>query len=229
VSKFKYVHLFERRSAIVLSGLVVLLIFVTKDLFLENTKDIASAIQSAKDGYENAMNHADLRYAVASNFFLLEVIKLRLDENAPDLGGHTYNRDLGDTVNIYGRNTTMLEKLVPLIELIPHNEELKAELVTRQNEVKVFGTKLGAAPPGPYTLQDLRNALDQERAQLGSKGVETEQFKDLVFEKANEWKRREEHTNLICKIIATVLIILSVVFTIGSEISQAKRIPVDPV
>lgn len=100
--KDSYVPFFRRRSTIVIGGIVALFGFWVKDLFAERTKEIAVAIQSAKDGYKNEVHFADLSKGIASNFFLLEVIQRRIEENARDAGGHRYNRELGEAINVYG-------------------------------------------------------------------------------------------------------------------------------
>jgi hypothetical protein len=199
---------------------------VIKDWSAERTKDIAVAIQSAKDGYENEVRFAGLAKAIASNFFLLEVIHRRIEENAPDVGGHRYNRDLGEAINVYGLSKMELEKVAPLIALIPDNKEVSDKLYLLQNEVKVLGSKLGVRPAsGNYTMQDSQAALNEERDELRTKSQETEKLVTEIFAKAEEVKRRNERYHSACQIAAMILFAVSVVLTVGSALAERKSIP----
>jgi hypothetical protein len=229
VYKYAYVPFFRRRSTIVIGGVVALFGFLIKDLYAESTKDIAAAIQSAKDGYDNELRFADLSNAVASNFFLLEVIQRRIEENAPDVGGHAYNRDLGEALNVYKLNKTELEKIASLIAKIPDNAEINDKLRALQNEVKVLGSRLGVPPASEhYTLQDMRIVLDEERAELQAKSQETDQFVKEALAKADEVKNRNERYHSACQVAALALFAISIVLTVGAALSEAKRIPLDP-
>jgi hypothetical protein len=224
--KYTSVPFFRRRSTIVLSGILALSGFVIKDLSAERTKDIAVAIQSAKDGYENEVHFADLSKALASNFFLLEVIQRRIQENAPDVGGHRYNRDLGEAMNVYWLSKMELEKIAPLIAQIPNNKEISNKLYLLQNEVKVLGSKLGAAPAsGNYTLKDLQVALNEERDELRTNSQETEKLVTEIVAKAEEVKRRNERYHSACQFAALILFAISVLLTIGSALAERKSIP----
>jgi hypothetical protein len=221
LKKYSYASFFRRKSTIVLGGVIALCGFFIKDLYAERTKDLATAIQSAKDGYQNEVHFGVLVRAIRSNFVLLEMIQRRIEENAPDLG-HTYDRDLGETLNVYGNIRTELEQLAPLVARIPDNKEITDKLSALQNDMKTMGSHIGAPPSERYTFQDLRKALEKEQNELRAKSEETEAFVAEIFAKADAVKNRNERYHSFCQFAALVLFGIGLVLTIGSALSEAR-------
>jgi hypothetical protein len=218
---YKHVPIFRRRSTIIFGGLAGLAIFFAKDVLMDKVKDTASAIQSAKEGYQNERRFQDLLYETAKTYFTLEVVQRRIEEGRPDVGGHKYNLDLGVTGNMGGRGKALLEALAPAIDLLPDQINRRERLSVLEDQINQLRSQLGRPRPGS-TLEDDQRTLSELSETIQDKDGEIEAFALETLAKADELKKREELYHAVFLISAIVFFVAGVTITVGSALTDSK-------